>query len=196
MNSASKRTILTQECIRRLRNTKVELGEECRNKHLTEFMLKLKNSGYNRKYRMEILDSALKGFNKMLEDDKKGIKPLYRSRNWNKEEREIQKKSRRLNWYTNDGKSKIQYKSVLFVPPTPGGILTKQLRQREEELNKYNSERIKFVEKGGQSLESLLARKDPFVKEKCKEKLCPLCTADSTENKFYCNTNNVGYRWI
>ena len=46
---------------------------------------------------MEILDSALKGFDKVLEDDKKGIKPLFRSRNWKKEEREVQKKSRRLN---------------------------------------------------------------------------------------------------
>ena len=63
----------------------------------------------------------------------------------------------------------------------PGGIFTKQLRQREEELNKYNTERITIVEKGGQNLESLLARKDPFEKEKCKEKLCPLCTSDSKE---------------
>ena len=93
INSSSKRTILTQECIRRLRNTKVELGEECRNKHLSDFMLKLKNSGYKEKYRKEILDSALKGFDKMLEDDKKGVKPLFRSKDWNKEEREVQKKS-------------------------------------------------------------------------------------------------------
>ena len=117
-------------------------------------MLKLKNSGYNKKYRMEILDSASKGFDIMLEDDKKGIKPLFRSRNWKKEEREVQKKSRRLNQYTNNGKTKIQQTSLLFVPPTPGGILTKQLRQREEELNKYNTERIQIVYKGGQHLES------------------------------------------
>ena len=35
-----KRTILTQECLRRLRNTKLELGEETRTKHLNNFMLK------------------------------------------------------------------------------------------------------------------------------------------------------------
>ena len=43
-----KRTILTQEGLRRLRNTKLELGEECQRKHLNNFMLKLKNSGYNK----------------------------------------------------------------------------------------------------------------------------------------------------
>ena len=67
---------------------------------------------------MEILDSALKGFDKVLEDDKKGIKPLFRSRNWNKEEREVKKKSRRLNLYKNNGKMKIEYTSVLFVLPS------------------------------------------------------------------------------
>ena len=40
INSSSKRTILTQECLRRIRNTKVELGESVRNKHLNDFMLK------------------------------------------------------------------------------------------------------------------------------------------------------------
>ena len=49
-----KRTILTQECLRRLLNTKIELGEEVRKEHLNNFMLKLKNSGYGTKYRTEI----------------------------------------------------------------------------------------------------------------------------------------------
>ena len=39
---SKKRTILTQECLRRLRNTKFELGPEVRKIHLDNFMLKLK----------------------------------------------------------------------------------------------------------------------------------------------------------
>ena len=49
-------TILTEDCIRRLRNTKQELGEEV--KHLNKFMLKMKNSGFSIKYRREILKSS------------------------------------------------------------------------------------------------------------------------------------------
>ena len=68
MNSAlsfsQKRTILTQECLRILRNTKIELGPEVQKKYLDKFMLKLKISGYDQKFRMEILDSALKAFEK------------------------------------------------------------------------------------------------------------------------------------
>ena len=95
INSQAKRTILTQECLRVIRNTKIELGENTRNKHLTNFMLKMKNSGYSKKYRIEILDSALKAFKKMVDEDSNGVKPLFRNRNWNKENRQFEKKTRK-----------------------------------------------------------------------------------------------------
>ena len=64
-------------------------------------MLKLKNSGYNRKYRMEILNSALVAFDKMMEDNKNNVKPLFRKRSWKKEEREAIKKNKSKIWYKN-----------------------------------------------------------------------------------------------
>ena len=41
LNPHAKRNILTQECLKRLRNTKVELGEDVQTKHLNDFMVKL-----------------------------------------------------------------------------------------------------------------------------------------------------------
>ena len=196
LNAVSKRTILTQECLGRMRNTKVELGKEVKNMHLNNFMLKLKNSGYSAKYRKDILDSATKAFEKMLEDDKNNIKPLFRPREWNKDKRDEIKKNKKVNWYKNPEKSEINYKSVLFVPPTPGGILAKELKKREEELNKYSQERIKIIEKGGIKVENILTKKDPFMKDKCSEKLCPICKNESNKVDVVCNSNNVGYRWV
>ena len=112
MSFSQKRTILTQECLRRLRNTKIELGEEVQRLHLNRFMLKLKNSGYSQKFRTEILDSGLKAFEKMVEDDKNGVKPMYRSKEWNHDKME-QFKRKEKNQLTD--RSKTQYKSVLFV---------------------------------------------------------------------------------
>ena len=137
-------------------------------------MLKLKNSGYNQKFRFEIIDSAWKAFQKIIEDDKNNVKPLYRSRNWNAEERMKSKLIKKRNWWKNEN-AKVEYKSVLFVPPTPGGALAKELKIREEELNKYNKERIKIVEKGGIKIKDLLTSKNPFQKSKCLEKSYPLC---------------------
>ena len=193
--SKEKRTILTQECMRVLRNTKIELGIETRNKHLNAFMLKMKNSGYPVKYRKEILNSALKGFEKMVKDNENGTKPLFRDRNWNKEERNKEKRNKKTNWYKQD-KNK-DYKTVLFVPITKGGALLKELKIREEELNKNNKERIKIVEGGGRKVSQFLINKNPFQIEKCKERRCLVCKSETEENpKYLCSTNNAGYRLI
>ena len=63
---SKKRTILTQEGLRRLRNTKMELGPEVQNGYLNLFMLKLKRSGYNAKFRSEKADSIFKAYQKMV----------------------------------------------------------------------------------------------------------------------------------
>ena len=44
-------------------------------------------------------------------------------------------------------------------------------------------------------MENILTKKDPFVKEKCSEKLCPICKTDTQKMNILCNSNNVGYRW-
>ena len=195
LSKGSKRTILTQECLRIMRNTKIELGEQVRNQYLNKFMIKLKNSGYNQKFRIEILNSSIKAFEKMVEEDRKGTKPLFRDSKWKFEERLVAKQQKKRNWFRKDGDSK--YKSVLFVPPTPGSKLAKELQVREEELNKFNGERIKIVETGGLKIEELLTQKNPFKKDKCDETQCPLCQDEngSKKTKIICNTNNVGYRW-
>ena len=192
LSMSQKRIILTQECLRIMRNTKVELGEKDRNQHLSKFMIKVKNSGYNSKFRAEVIDSSKKAFAVMISEDKKGIKPLFRDRNWKSEERILKKQNTKRNWYKVKNS---KYTSVLFVPPTPGRELIKELEQREEELNRYNDERIKFVETGGEKIETLLTKKNPFTKQKCGEIECALCRNKNDEIKMFCNTNNVGYRW-
>ena len=128
------------------------------------------------------------------------IKPLYRSRDWKSEERKELKSKKRLNWWNSD-KSKVQYTSVLFVTPTPGGVLVKALTKREQEVNKKGHERIKFEEKGGLKVKDMLGSKNPFKKPKCVQKTCPMCTKSQfvdinpEDVKIPCNTNNVGYRW-
>ena len=192
--SKQKRTILTQECLRRLRNTKLELGKEVQVKHLNNFMLDMKNSGYSAKYRTEILDSALLAFEKVVNDDKAGIKPLYRDREWKKEERKHNKKDKKANWYKT-GSNGIEYKSILFVPVTKGGKLAKEIRKREEELNRNSEERIKIIEGGGVKFKDFLVKKDPFPTMECEMKKCILCN-DEKQVKIACNSNNVGYKLL
>ena len=157
-------------------------------------MVKLKNFGYSVQYRRQILNSALKAFEKMVEDDKNNVKPVYMNYNWNKDKRKKEKEDRKLNWYKNGvGKygtqlNKVEYKSVLFVPVT-------KLQKREEEINKSSKQRIKIVEDGGEKIKDFLVCKDPFPTLKCKKKKCIICESEIHENlKFPCNSNNVGYQ--
>ena len=132
----------------------------------------------------------------MVDDDRNGVKPLFRNRNWNKENRQLEKKNKKRNWYKIGTNSKIKYKSISFVPPTPGGELLRDLKQSEMELNKDDNERIKMVEKGGYKIKNMLVKKNPFTKTKCHEKWCPMCPEKYGKFKLPCNTNNTGYRWI
>ena len=47
---------------------------------MTQFMVKLKASGYDRNQRWEILKSGTRRYNKMVENEKKGIRRIYRPR--------------------------------------------------------------------------------------------------------------------
>ena len=97
-----------------MRNTQIDLGKDVQTKHLNEFMVKLKHSGYSAQYRKQILDSAFKAFEKMVKADQSGEKPLYRDKNWEKEKRKQQKERNRLNWYKNS-KNKIEYTQTLYT---------------------------------------------------------------------------------
>ena len=77
MSAKAKRTTTTQEGLRRLRNTNIELGVQIQRKHLSDYMLKLKNLGHSQKFRKQILNSILKAFDIMLEQDRSGKKNTY-----------------------------------------------------------------------------------------------------------------------
>ena len=193
-----KRTILTQEALRRLRNTSIDLGEEAQNLHLTNFMLKLKASGYSEKFRAEIVSSSKSAYRKMLDQDEKGIRKLYRSRD-EMLAHKAQKNKGTLWWNKNTGTQK-KATSILFVPPTPNGELMKMLSEREKELNKNSKMSIKILEKGGRKFKDFLTKANPFKSSKCSEEKCPLCrntlhTRMNSKNKFSCDTPNVGYNF-
>jgi hypothetical protein len=71
----------------------------------------------------------LLAFEKMVDDDKASIKPLFRDREWKKEERSKNKKERKVNWYKTGEK---KYKSILFAPVTKGGKLVQEIKQEKK----------------------------------------------------------------
>ena len=106
-------------------------------------MQKLKNSGYDEKFRLEILKSSLNGFEKIVEDEKNGIKPIYRCKTWKEQNNWNSKKNfKKNNWWK--GKNEIPNKSVIFVPATPGVELVKMFKEVEKDNRRENKGIMNF----------------------------------------------------
>ena len=183
-----KRTTLTQELIRRLLNCSKALNCTTKRKHIDNFMQLLKNSGYSQKFRVEILKSGLKGYNKILKAEKDGVRPMYRPKGWKESARWLEKRRKKNNWLGTF------WKSCIFVPPTPGSELKKQMQAKEEEMRAGGREAypIKIIETAGRTLEQTLVNTDPFDGNKCSDDKCE--PNKNPKNKINCRRNGVCYR--
>ena len=183
-----KRTTLTQELIRRLLNCSKELSCKTKRKHLDNFMQLLKNSGYSEAFRLEILNSGLKGFDKILKAEREGTRPMYRPKGWKESARWLEKKRKKSNWLGPF------WKSCIFVPPTPGSELKMKMQAKEEEMRAGGREAypIKIIETAGKTLEQTLVNVDPFDGNKCNDGKC--VPNKNPKNKINCRRNGVTYR--
>ena len=183
-----KRTTLTQELIRRLLNCSKRLSCATRRKHLDNYMQLLKNSGYSETFRAEILKSGLKGYNLILEAEREKVRPVYRPKGWKESAQWLEKKKKKNNWL---GKF---WKSCIFVPPTPGSELKKQMQAKEEEMRAGGREAfpIKIIETAGKTLEQTLVNTDPFNGNQCSDEKCE--PNKNPKNKISCRRNGICYR--
>ena len=122
MPEKMKRNCLVQEGIRRLRNTSRSLGWELKAEILSEYSNKMRVSGYYAKYRLEVIQAAVRGFQVQCEKADKGVKPLHRPREFDSHSRWRKKCLTRYTWYR-------PHNSVLFVPCTPNGNLAREIQK-------------------------------------------------------------------
>ena len=181
----TKRTIHTQEVIRILRNCSEHLPANVTRTHVSDYVARMQYCGYTRDFRAEVVESAMKAFDSMLEKDANGTEPLYRPREWKKVERARKRRSRRTEWFRGGGKEKKE--SVIFVPATPGG----ELKRRYEKVIEEADVKIGVTEVPGTSLKMKLQVSDPFKKKKCESEDCIVCVEGDGGR---CRTDGVVYK--
>ena len=98
-----------------------------REKGIKDYAVKLKNSGYVKKYISEIIESGFHAFDKQLKANDEGVTPLYRPREWNREIRDNEKKQKVSNWFKTGG-----FEHKLLIPSTPNGELKKLIEKNTE----------------------------------------------------------------
>ena len=178
----TKRTILVQDTIRILRNCHKDLPWEETARHLSKMAMRMQYSGYDQKFRYDVITTALAAYKKIRENDEKGEAPMYRPRGWRSDERRTLKDAKKKNWYKRGG-----YDSVIFVPCTPNSELLKRMKDKVDD----SGLKIKLIEKSGRSLEGLLRTSDPNKERRCNRIDCPVCT---TGGKGNCRALNANYQ--
>jgi hypothetical protein len=144
-------------------------------------VLRMQYSEYSKKFRYEVVDSALKAYRVRQDEEKEGVRPMHKPKSWNKNEREEAKVWKKENWYKENGDE-----SVIFVPPTPGSELQRRYRREI----KRQGFKVKVVEKSGATLKHMLQKSDPCRSPTCNRINCLVCR---TEGKGKCDREGVTY---
>ena len=95
-----KRTVLTQEIVRILRNCSRKMPWNEVSKHVEEFSKRMQFSGYDETFRGQVVRSALKAYDEMVAKDQRGEEPLYRPREWRKVDRVKERRTKKEDWFS------------------------------------------------------------------------------------------------
>lgn len=181
---SKKRIVNTQEVIRRQRNCHPDLPKKEVAEILTKFSQKMKDSGYDEKFRYEVIDAGVKGYKEQVKKDKDGIRPMFRPRNYMKDERKEKKEQDKKDWYKKGG-----HTSVVEVEYTENSELAKRYR----EATKKKKVPWKVVEKSGYSLQNILVKSNPFKRENCGRQKCFPCKKPKGGD---CTKIGAGYKIV
>ena len=184
MPASVKRTTLTQEGLRILRNTKLEIPWSEKAEMLSDFSARLRYSGYNQRFRQEVIESVLVGWDKMVKEQEEGRRPINRPREWQADQRRMDKKRKKYSWYKAGG-----FSTVIFCPYTPNGELAKRWREIEARGAETRGWRFKVVEQAGRQVRSLLCR-NPWAGQ-CED---PKCFIHTTGGKGNCSRPGCTYK--
>ena len=191
MPSRIKRASFTQEALTLLRNCSPETPWKRKAEFLSDFCLRMKISGYPQQYRKAIIESALAAWDKILLEDQFGLKPLYRSNDWKKEERRKEKEKKRSGWFRRMGGSKNDF--PIFCPITPGSRLAERWKKVAEEvrLNSGGKLRPTVVEQTGLPISALLVNPMQGELDDCGKEDCNPCQSGTTR-KLSCRRSSLG----
>jgi hypothetical protein len=183
-----KRTTLIQEGVRRLLNISPELPDDERRDVMEKFDLKMRYSGYLKKYRWNIIESAFAIYENKVKEDREGTRPLYRHREYRRAERERKKASSRESWYK--GEETNPNMAPLIVDPTPGGTMYNEMLKVCEDFKATHKIGIRVVQRGGSKLTSHI-KSNPLGSAGCLRDSCSICRG---ERKGKCDKPGIGYR--
>ena len=104
------------------------------------------------------------GYDKMLEEERRGGRPVNQLRTWDEDRRQKKKEIQGKNWFRREG-----FDVPLFVPHTPHGELARRMKEKEVMNNQGLNIRFMIVAKSGVSffLKGLIQLGQEYNIQKC-----------------------------
>ena len=187
-SSPCKRSVHTQEIIRRLLNCSFRLSwEDDVVPIITDYMRRMKTAGYGERYRHDVLKHAISIYDSKWKDHNEDIRPIYRTKEYQKEKIKDNKTKKKHNWAKKGGMI-----APIFIPSTPGSKLLKSIRQIATEEGK---EGIKFniIELGSRTLKRQFQNSNPTKTPGCNKENCMCCEIEKGKGGP-CHKANVNYQ--
>ena len=100
MPMRTKRTVLTQMCLKVLLNNSEYLERETRKETVEFFVRRMQASGYGERFRYEVLRSALKAYQEIKNNP---VRPIYREKGTERPQEKKARQNRRKEWYKREG---------------------------------------------------------------------------------------------
>ena len=187
-STTCKKSVHVHELVRRMLNTSVRLDwDSTFVPVLTDYMGRMMLAGYDEKYRRSCLTNAYRIYDRMRKEDEEGRRPIHRPKDWDKENRRIDKKKKKHSWSTRGG-----YTAPIIVPATPNSELLQILR---DVADREAIPGVKFhvLEKGGTRVKQIVQKSNPTATPGCLEADCVACKGGSADGGP-CRQGNIGYQ--
>ena len=116
----------------------------------------------------------------MVEEDRRGERPLYRERGWMRQERDNEKERKRRGWFRKLGGQTNDF--TVFCPMSPGGRLATKWRGVMEEVRRSSGGKVRgyVAEQSGIPLSALLYSSQPGEADNCGKADCNPCRRGTT----------------
>ena len=183
----TKRNSLFQEGIRRLTNISPGVPVKERNCILSKFMNSLRISGYDKKYRYELLKGIIEKHQKNEADILSGERVRFRTG-----AQILAQKAKKTGQFTDTWFLNDKISCTLKVQATPGSQLAEKMKQKIGSQYGPDGGQTKIVEMGGPSITAGMGKSDPFKNGGCPfEEKCPIsetqnCTDARVVYQFDC----------
>ena len=150
----SKIASLTQEVIRRMRNTSELVGNNERIKHLNNFTQKLRNSGYSMEQAERIIWAGVRGYQSALERAAKRGRSIHTSAQEGAERRNQKKLLSKTQWFKDGEKTNTEEyrpnKGAAPPPAPPPGPVSWRMPRKQSSWKKVTKGMKPWTDQGAE----------------------------------------------